>query len=46
MDVNPYPTTRLYNGSKGDQFTGEHRASSIVEFPQDLMSPAGKIAVV
>jgi DnaJ homolog subfamily C member 10 len=46
MDVNSYPTTRLYNGSKVDQFTGEHRASSIVEFLQDLMSPVGNNSVL
>ncbi|XP_065332909.1 dnaJ homolog subfamily C member 10-like [Cloeon dipterum] len=39
MGVNSYPTTRLYNGSNVNLFTGEHRASSIVEFLEDLMSP-------
>ncbi|XP_059482884.1 dnaJ homolog subfamily C member 10-like [Neocloeon triangulifer] len=39
MGVNSYPTTRLYNGSRVDHFSGEHKANSIVEFLQDLMSP-------
>lgn len=43
MGVNSYPTTRLYNGTKIEQFAGEHKANSIVEFLNDMMSPVGKL---
>lgn len=42
MGVSSYPTTRLYNASRVENFSGEHKAESIIEFLEDLMSPSGE----
>lgn len=40
-NIRSYPTTILYNNTEKQQFHGDHTATALVDFLQDILNPTG-----